>query len=108
MAKNVVAAGLAARCEVALAYVIGAVEPEMISVDTFGTGKVAPARLLSAIREVFPLSVSGMIEALSLRRPIFRKTASYGHFGRENEGFAWEMTDRSAALSSLCTGWLDS
>ncbi len=108
VAKNVVAAGLAARCEVALAYVIGAVEPEMISVDTFGTGKVAPARLLSAIREVFPLSVSGMIEALSLRRPIFRKTASYGHFGRENEGFAWEMTDRSAALSSLCTGWLDS
>ncbi len=102
VAKNIVAAGLAARCEVALAYVIGGLEPEMVSIDTFGTETVAPERLARAVREVFPLSVSGMIAALDLRRPLFKKTASYGHFGRESEGFQWECADRTEALRALC------
>jgi S-adenosylmethionine synthetase len=101
-AKNVVAAGLAARCEVALAYAIGGSLPEMVSIDTFGTETLNADRLTAAVREIFPLSVSGMITALDLRRPIFRKTAAYGHFGREAEGFQWEKTDRAEALRALC------
>ncbi|MDR3438605.1 methionine adenosyltransferase [Telmatospirillum sp.] len=102
VAKNVVAAGLAARCQVALAYAIGQSLPEMVSIDTFGTETVDTDRLSSAVRDVFPLSVSGMIAALDLCRPIYRKTAAYGHFGRENEGFQWEKTDRAEALRALC------
>ena len=102
VAKTVVAAGLAARCEVALAYIIGDIDPEMVSIDTFGTETVAAERLARAVREVFPLSVSGMIAALKLCQPIFKKTASYGHFGRENEGFQWERLDRVEVLRSLC------
>ena len=102
VAKNVVAAQLASRCEVSLAYVIGDIEPEMVSIDTFGTETVDVERLTRAVRKVFPLSVSGMIEALDMRRPVFRRTASYGHFGREDEGFQWERTDRVDALRTLC------
>lgn len=102
IAKNVVAAGLAARCEIALAYAIGGILPEMVSIDTFGTETTDVDRLIAAVRDIFPLSVSGMIAALDLRRPIFRKTAAYGHFGRENEKFQWEMTDRADALRASC------
>ncbi|MBK1664601.1 methionine adenosyltransferase [Rhodospirillum rubrum] len=101
-AKNVVAAGLARRCEVALAYAIGERLPEMVSVETFGTETIDVDRLTAAVRETFPFSVSGMIAALDLRRPIFRKTAAYGHFGRENQGFQWEKTDRVDVLRAVC------
>ncbi len=97
-AKNVVAAKLASRCQISLAYAIGQAHPEMIAVESFGTGAVDPARLSKAVQEVFPWTVSGMIAALNLRLPIFRKTAAYGHFGRENQGFKWEETDRADAL----------
>jgi S-adenosylmethionine synthetase len=102
MAKNIVAAGLAAKCEVALAYAIGQRYPEMVSIDTFGTEATDVERLTLVARDVFPLSVAGMIAALDLRRPVFRKTAAYGHFGRQNEGFAWEKTDRVDVLRTLC------
>jgi len=97
-AKNVVAAGLATRCQISLAYAIGQALPEMIAVESFGTETVDADRLTRAVQEVFPWTVSGMIAALDLRRPAFRKTAAYGHFGRENQGFKWEETDRTEAL----------
>ncbi len=100
IAKNVVASGLATRCEVALAFAIGQTLPEMVSVRTFGTSALDPLCLEKAVRDVFPLSVSGMIEILGLRRPIFRKTASYGHFGKQD--YPWERTDRVAALRDFC------
>ncbi|PWC32865.1 methionine adenosyltransferase [Azospirillum sp. TSO35-2] len=102
IAKTVVAAGLATKCEVALAFAIGESLPEMVTIGTFGTGTVDTDRLSMAVRDVFPLSVSGMIAALGLRRPIFRPTAAYGHFGREDQGFRWELTDRAAALRAAC------
>jgi S-adenosylmethionine synthetase len=104
VAKTLVAAGLASRCEVALAFAIGQCEPEMVAVDTFGTGTTDPERLAAAVREVFPLSVSGMIAALQLRRPRFRETASYGHFGRDGAAFSWERTDRAEDLRTACGG----
>ncbi len=98
VAKNVVAAGLADRCEVQLAYAIGVSEPVSVHVDTFGTGQVADARIAELIREHFPLTPSGIIRHLDLRRPIFRKTASGGHFGRNDPDFTWEKTDKADAL----------
>ncbi len=93
VAKNIVAAGLADRCEVELAYAIGYTEPVSILVNTNGSGKIPDEELEKRIRKVFDLSPAGMIERLDLRRPIFRKTASYGHFGREEPEFTWEKTD---------------
>ncbi len=94
VAKNLVAAGVADRCEIELAYAIGVAEPVSIMVNTHGTGKLSEASLLKIIRELFDLTPGGIIRTLNLRRPIYLKTAAYGHFGRENEGFPWEEVDR--------------
>jgi S-adenosylmethionine synthetase len=98
IAKNIVAAGLAKRCEVQLAYAIGVAEPVSVLVDTFGTGLVSEAKLQALVRANFKLTPKGIIESLNLRRPIYRKTAAYGHFGRDEEGFGWEATDKAQAL----------
>jgi S-adenosylmethionine synthetase len=98
IAKNIVAAGLAERCEVQLAYAIGVAEPVSVLVDTFGTGKVDEAKLVQLVRENFKLNPKGIIESLKLRRPIYRKTAAYGHFGRKDPDFTWEATDKAAQL----------
>jgi len=99
VAKNIVAAGLADRCEVQLAYAIGVAEPVSVLVDTFGTGKVDETKLEALVRKNFSLTPKGIIEGLDLRRPIFKATAAYGHFGRKGEGFKWEETDKAAALA---------
>jgi S-adenosylmethionine synthetase len=98
IAKNIVAAGLADRCEVQLAYAIGVAEPVSVLVDTFGTGKLESTQLQELVRANFHLTPKGIIESLDLRRPIYRKTAAYGHFGRTENGFPWEATDKAAAL----------
>ncbi len=94
VAKNVVAAGLAERCEIQLAYAIGVAHPLSVMVDTFGTERVAPERIERAIREVFDLRPGAIIRDLDLRRPIYQRTAAYGHFGRDDAAFTWERTDR--------------
>jgi len=98
IAKNIVAAGLADRCEVQLAYAIGVPEPVSVLVDAFGTNKVPVANLQQLVRENFRLTPREIIETLNLRRPIYRKTAAYGHFGRTDSDFGWEATDKAAAL----------
>ena len=98
IAKNLVAAGLAERCEVQLAYAIGIAEPVSVLVDTFGSGKVSNERLQELVRRNFALTPKGIIESLQLRRPIYRKTAAYGHFGRNEKEFTWEATDKVSAL----------
>jgi S-adenosylmethionine synthetase len=98
VAKNIVAAGLAQRCEVQLAYAIGVAEPVSVMVDTFGTGVLPAEALVHLVRSHFQLTPKGMIETLKLRRPIFRKTASFGHFGRTEDTFTWEATDKAPAL----------
>jgi S-adenosylmethionine synthetase len=98
VAKNIVASGLADRCEVQLAYAIGVAEPVSVMVDTFGTGKIEEERLVELIRANFSLTPKGMIESLKLRRPIYRATAAFGHFGRTEDTFTWEKTDKAAAL----------
>jgi len=98
VAKNIVASGLADRCEVQLAYAIGVAEPVSVMVDTFGTGKIEEERLVELIRANFSLTPKGMIDSLKLRRPIYRKTAAFGHFGRTEDTFTWEATDKAAAL----------
>ena len=98
VAKNIVAAGLADRCEVQLAYAIGVADPVSVNVNAYGTGRVSEERLIELVRAHFPLTPRGMIEHLKLRRPIFRKTAAYGHFGRTEETFTWEATDKAEAL----------
>ena len=100
IAKNLVAAGLADRCEVQLAYAIGVAEPVSIMVDTFGTAKVDPEIIPDLIRAHFKLTPKGIIESLNLRRPIYCKTAAYGHFGRNDPDFTWETTDKAAKLAS--------
>ena len=100
IAKNVVASGLAERCEVQLAYAIGVAEPVSIRVDTFGTGKISEPRLIELVRENFKLTPKGIIESLNLRRPVFKATAAYGHFGRTGEAFTWEQTDKAQALKA--------
>jgi S-adenosylmethionine synthetase len=100
IAKNVVAAGLADKCEVQLAYAIGVAEPVSVLVETFGTAKVDPAILPDIIRANFSLTPKGIIDSLNLRRPIYRKTAAYGHFGRNDKDFTWEATDKAAKLAS--------
>jgi S-adenosylmethionine synthetase len=98
VAKNIVASGLADRCEVQLAYAIGVAEPVSVMVDTFGTGKIEEERLVELVRANFSLTPKGMIDSLQLRRPIYRTTAAFGHFGRTEKSFTWEATDKAAAL----------
>jgi len=100
IAKNIVAAGLAERCEVQLADAIGVAEPVSVLVDTFGTEKVDPAIIPDLVRANFKLTPKGIIESLNLRRPIYRKTAAYGHFGRTDADFTWEATDKASKLAS--------
>jgi S-adenosylmethionine synthetase len=99
IAKNIVAAGLAERTEVELAYAIGVAEPVSVLVETFGTGKISEAKLTELVRKNFELTPKGIIESLNLRRPIYQKTAAYGHFGRNDPDFTWEATDKAATLA---------
>lgn len=98
VAKNIVAAGLASKCEVQLAYAIGVAEPVSVNVHTFGTAKIEEERIIEIIRSNFKLTPKAIIEQLDLRRPIYRKTAAFGHFGRSEETFSWEKTDKAEAL----------
>uniref|UniRef100_Q01VU0 S-adenosylmethionine synthase n=1 Tax=Solibacter usitatus (strain Ellin6076) TaxID=234267 RepID=Q01VU0_SOLUE len=98
IAKNIVASKLASRCEVQLAYAIGVAEPVSVMVNTFGTGTIPDARFTELVRKNFKLTPAGIIESLNLRRPIYRKTAAFGHFGRTDETFTWEKTDKAEAL----------
>jgi S-adenosylmethionine synthetase len=100
VAKNVVASGLAERCTVQLAYAIGVAEPVSVLVETFGTGQISDERISELVRAHFKLTPRGIIESLDLRRPIYRKTAAFGHFGRTEPEFTWERTDKAAALSA--------
>ncbi|RKY82614.1 methionine adenosyltransferase [candidate division KSB1 bacterium] len=94
VAKNIVAAGLADKCEVNLAYAIGVAEPVSITIDTFGTEKIPNGEIVKLVQKNFDLTPAGIIETLELRKPIYRRTATYGHFGREEDGFTWERTDK--------------
>jgi S-adenosylmethionine synthetase len=98
IAKNIVAAGLAERCLVQLAYAIGVADPVSVLIDTGGTGRISEGNLSTIVRDLFKLTPKGIIETLKLRQPIYRKTAAYGHFGRADEGFTWEATDKAQAL----------
>ena len=98
VAKNIVAAGLADRCEIQVSYAIGVAEPTSISIDTFGTAKVAESTIIDLVRTHFDLRPKGLINMLDLKRPIYRPTAAYGHFGREQADFTWERTDKADAL----------
>lgn len=98
VAKNIVAAGLAERCEIQISYAIGVAEPTSISVNTYGTGKLGDDKIVALVREHFDLRPRGLIEMLDLKRPIYRATAAYGHFGREEPNFTWEKTDKADAL----------
>jgi S-adenosylmethionine synthetase len=100
IAKNIVAAGLADQCEVQLAYAIGVADPVSVRIETRGTGRIDEAQLSDLVRSHFPLTPKGIIEGLNLRRPIYKATASYGHFGRTGDGFTWELTDKAEALRS--------
>jgi S-adenosylmethionine synthetase len=99
VAKNIVAAKLAERCEVQIAYAIGVSEPVSVNVNTDGTGTVPDERICQVVRDFFPLTPGGIIDYLKLRRPIYRKTAAGGHFGRNEPEFTWENTDRAAELA---------
>jgi S-adenosylmethionine synthetase len=99
VAKTIVASGLADRCEVQLAYAIGVTDPVSVRVDTLGSGRISNTQLCDLVREMFPLSPGGIINYLKLRRPVFRATASGGHFGRSGEGFTWELTEKAAELA---------
>ena len=101
VAKNIVAAGLASRCQVQVAYAIGVAEPMNITVRTMGTGKVSDDALSEAVRKVFDLRPGGILQMLDLRRPIYSKTAAYGHFGREEPEFTWEKTDKADILKGM-------
>ena len=98
VAKNIVAAGLADKCEIQLAYAIGVAQPTSVMVDTFGTGKLSDDKLVGIIRENFDLRPAGIIKMLDLRRPIYRDTAAYGHFGRTDLDLPWEALDKVEAL----------
>jgi len=106
IAKNIVAAKLAHRCQVQLAYAIGVADPVSVLVETFGTSTLPSARLVELVREHFKLTPKGIIDSLNLRRPIYRQTAAYGHFGREAEGFTWEATNLAGALATAGKGEL--
>jgi S-adenosylmethionine synthetase len=98
VAKNIVAAGLARKVEVQFAYAIGVAEPVSVMADTFGTGTISNSQITELIRQFFKLTPKGIIETLDLRRPIYRPTAAYGHFGRTGPGFTWERTDKADAI----------
>ncbi len=100
VAKNIVAAGLADRCEIQVSYAIGVAEPTSISVNTFGTGKLEDAKIAQLVNEHFDLRPAGLVDMLDLKRPIYRATAAYGHFGREEPDFTWEKTDKAATLAA--------
>jgi S-adenosylmethionine synthetase len=100
VAKNIVAAGLADKCEIQVSYAIGVAEPTSISINTFGTGKISDTHIVELVRKHFDLRPRGVIEMLNLRRPIYRATASYGHFGRTEESFTWEKTDKVDVLKA--------
>lgn len=100
VAKNIVAAGLADRCEIQVSYAIGVSEPTSISINTFGTGKISDAAIAELVREHFDLRAGGLVAMLDLKRPIYRQTASYGHFGREEPNFTWEKTDKVSLLKT--------
>jgi S-adenosylmethionine synthetase len=100
VAKNIVAAGLAKRCEIQISYAIGVAEPTSISINTFGTSTIAEDEIEKLIAEHFDLRPKGLIEMLDLKRPIYRKTAAYGHFGREDADFTWEATDKKDELAA--------
>ena len=99
VAKNIVAAGLAQRCEIQVSYAIGVAEPTSISLDTFGTGKISDERIVQLVRDPFDLRPRGLIEMLDLKRPIYQTTAAYGHFGRTEDTFSWEKTDKADTLA---------
>ena len=101
VAKNIVAAGLAESCEVQLAYAIGVAQPVSIAINTFGTGAVEENRLVEVVRELFDLRPAGIIKMLDLRRPIYKDTAAYGHFGRTDIDLPWEHTDKAEQLKEL-------
>ena len=98
MAKNIVAAGLADKCEIQLSYAIGVAHPTSIMVDAFGTGKISEEKMVQMIRENFDLRPAGIIKMLDLRRPIYKRTAAYGHFGRTDLDLPWEKTDKAEIL----------
>ena len=100
VAKNIVAAGLATQCQIQVSYAIGVAEPTSISIDTFGTGKISEEKLIALVREHFDLRPKGIVQMLDLLRPIYGKSAAYGHFGREEPEFTWERTDKAAALKA--------
>jgi len=101
IAKNVVAAGLARRCEVQISYCIGVAKPTSVYIDTFGTGKVSDEKIAVLVEKVFPLKPAEIIAHLSLLRQIYKKTAAYGHFGREEPEFTWERTDKAEEMKKL-------
>lgn len=103
IAKNLVAAGIASKLEIQLAYAIGVIEPVSIAVDTFSTGNYPEDKIIEAIKHIFDLSPLGIIDQLKLRRPVYQKTAAYGHFGREEEGFSWELTDKKDEIKKYLT-----
>ncbi len=98
IAKNIVASGISGKCEVQLAYAIGVPDPVSIMINTFGTGKISEKRIVELVRDTFDLTPKGIIEGLKLRRPIYKRTAAYGHFGRNEEGFTWEEIDKADIL----------
>ena len=98
VAKNIVAAGLADRCEIQVSYAIGVAEPTSIAIDSFGTGKIEDEAIAELVREHFDLRPKGLVAMLNLKRPIYRKTAAYGHFGREDRDFTWEKKDKAKIL----------
>jgi S-adenosylmethionine synthetase len=102
VAKNIVASGAAERCEIQISYCIGVAEPTSINIDTFGTNKVAEEKIVEAVKECFDLRPRAVIEHLKLKRPIYQKTAAYGHFGREDPDFTWEKTDKAAEIKKHC------
>ena len=104
VAKNIVAAGLAKRCEIQVSYAIGTAEPTSVSVNTFGTGTISEQRIVQLIRACFDLKPRGLIDMLDLKRPIYRPTAAYGHFGRDEETFTWERTDKAEELRDAANG----
>jgi S-adenosylmethionine synthetase len=98
VAKNIVAADLADKCEVQVAYAIGVAEPVSVMIDTFGTGTMPEDQIEAKVRKVFDMRPAGIIKTLDLKRPVYRKTAAYGHFGRSEPGFTWEKTDKASLL----------
>ena len=101
VAKNIVASGLASECEVQVAYAIGVAKPVSVMVDTFGTGKIADEKLTDIVKQIFDLRPAAIIRDLDLRRPIYSKTASYGHFGRTDVELPWEKTDKAEEIRKL-------